>query len=269
MHDELFVQKGLQVFIKRDDLIHPIVTGNKWRKLKEYLLIAQNQAKKGIITFGGAFSNHIFSIGYICNKLTIPLDLIIRGEELTKDSNPYLSQLHEWGITLHFISRKAYREKRIPPTIDLQDKIIIPEGGFSSIGIRSLSNLATEVADIFDYLITAVGTGTTTIGLAQYMPDTTHFGILSLQNKAEIEEHIKLSGVSLTNIQLFDQFIKQKYGKKNTELEEFCIHFQQQHQIPIEPIYTGLMIKSFYSLVADNYFPKGSKVLLYHSGGVK
>lgn len=257
------------MFIKRDDLIHPIVAGNKWRKLKEYLLIAQNQHKKGIVTFGGAFSNHIFALGYVCKELQIPLDIIIRGEELSINSNAYLSTLHQWGNQLHFISRSDYKEKRIPEEIDLEDKLIIPEGGFSEIGVQSMIELAKELDESFDYVVLSVGTGTTLIGLAQAMPSTIICGILSLQNKIEIEEHIKLSGLHSNNHKLFDQFITKKYGKKNTELEKFCIQFTNIYQIPIEPIYTGLMVKSFYELVASNYFPQGSKVLLYHSGGVK
>lgn len=269
MKDELFDQKGLEVFIKRDDLIHPIVAGNKWRKLKEYLLIAQNQEKKGIVTFGGAYSNHIFALGYICKELQIPLDIIIRGEELSIHSNSYLSTLHQWGNHLHFISRKDYREKRIPKEIYYENKLIIPEGGFSEVGVRSMIELVKELNESFDYIVLAVGTGTTLIGIAQALPSVRLCGILSLQNKKEIEKHIKIAGIKADKIKLFEQFIEKKYGKKNTELEEFCIHFNNKFKIPIEPIYTGLMVRSFYELVNKDYFPSGSKILLYHSGGVK
>lgn len=269
MEDELFEQKKIQVFIKRDDLIHPIVSGNKWRKLKEYLLIAQKEQVKGIISFGGAYSNHIYALAFVCKELEIPLHLIIRGEELSAHSNQYLSEINSWGIHLHFISREAYRNKNIPNEINQIDHLIIPEGGFSKMGIESMKGLSSELKDPFDYIFTAVGTGTSLIGLAQYLPKSIICGILSLSNKLEIEKNINDFHSNMANLILFDQFIEKKYGKKNTELEEFCIQFKKKHKISIEPIYTGLLLKSFYQLVEENYFQPNNKILIYHSGGIK
>ncbi len=269
MEDELFDEKQIEVFIKRDDLIHSIVTGNKWRKLKEYLLIAQKDQANGIISFGGAYSNHIFALGYVCKELSIPLDLIIRGDELNVSSNHYLNQLFNWGIHLHFISREDYRLKNIPSSIDQFNKIIIPEGGFSEIGILSMKELAAEISNSFDYVFSSVGTGTTLLGLGRYLPKSKIVGVLSLSNMKEIEEHMNLLNVNNHNLLFFDQFIEKKYGKKNTELEEFCIFFDNKFHIKIEPIYTGLMVQSFYQLVMADFFKPQQKILLYHSGGIK
>lgn len=266
----LFTEKGVQVFIKRDDLIHPIVTGNKWRKLKEYLLIAQKEGSKGIISFGGAYSNHIYSLAYLCNALSLPLELIIRGDELNENSNEFLMQIKQWGAKMYFISREEYKTKIIPPQIYSKEKLIIPEGGFAAMGVDSVRSLADEIAfNAIDEVFLAVGTGTTLIGLAKYLPNLKINGILALSNKAEIDSNIDQILSAKQNIILWDSFISKKYGKKNTELIEFCTFFVQTFHIQIEPIYTGLMIQSFFKLLKEDYFKPQTRILLIHSGGIK
>lgn len=266
----LFDEKGIEVYIKRDDLIHPIITGNKWRKLKDYLLKAQKEGSKGIISFGGAYSNHVYSLAFVCHALSIPLELIIRGDELHKDSNAFLNQIHEWGAQMYFVSREDYRTKLLPEVINTDKKLIIPEGGFSTLGIDSVKALGVELSTLqFDEVFLSVGTGTTAIGLAKYLPQFKINGILSLANKSEIEENIASVSEGLPNLKLWDAFLTKKYGKKNTELIEFCTFFVQTFHIQIEPIYTGLMIRSFFTLLQEDYFKPQSKILLIHSGGIK
>ena len=266
----MFEENHLKVYVKRDDLLHPIVTGNKWRKLKEYLLIAQNKNLKGIISFGGAFSNHIYSLAYVCHKLNISLELIIRGDELNENSNDFLKQIADWGAKLFFVDRTNYRNKVLPPQLKTDDKLLIPEGGFSEIGVDSLKDLANELWDIqMDEMFLAVGTGTTLLGLAKYLPQVKLNGILSLSNQDEIENNRKLMKIDTNNIHLWPDFISKKYGKKNTELMEFCTFFYDTFNIKIEPIYTGLMFKSFFDLVQKKHFVPNSTIVLLHSGGVK
>ncbi len=269
MNDELFDEKNIQVFIKRDDLIHSIITGNKWRKLKDYLLIAQKEKKKRIITFGGAYSNHVYALAYACKELNLVLDVIIRGDELSIYSNEYLTKVSQWGANLHFISRTAYKDKIIPFEYSTKEVFIIPEGGFSSIGVNSLIELSTELEKTYSHIFVAVGTGTTLIGLAQHLPNCIIHGVLCLSNLEEIENNIQLINSEIQNIVLHDGFISKRYGKKNTELEQFCIQFYSKHRILIEPIYTGLLFKSFYELVNQNYFKSGENIVLIHSGGIK
>ncbi len=269
MEDERFYPYNLQVYIKRDDLIHSIITGNKWRKLREYLLIAQKENINTIISFGGAFSNHIYALAYACKELKINLHLIIRGDELSINSNPYLSQIHQWGANLYFISRQDYKEKHIPFDYDSASTLVIPEGGFSPIGVSSMAELSKEIDEDYHHILVSVGTGTTLIGLAMHLPNSLIHGILSLSNKNEIEENCKLFNKQFENILLHDQFIEKKYGKKNTELEKFCIDFFLKYNIPIEPIYTGLLFHSFFELVKQNVFANNSKILLIHTGGIK
>lgn len=266
----LFEKYGVEVLIKRDDLLHPIVSGNKWRKLKEYLLIAQKQGNKGIISFGGAYSNHLYALSYVCNSLNLSFDAIIRGNELNSTSNVYLEQMNSWGANLHFVNREDYREKIAPIGVITTNKLIIPEGGFSEIGVDSMIGLANELENItFDHLFTAVGTGTTIIGLGRFLNQKTIHGILSLKNKSEIQDHLNQTLRNSSNVIIWDQFIQKKYGKKNTELEEFCIDFKSHFGFEIEPIYTGLMIQSVFQLIEDKYFETGTKILLLHSGGIK
>jgi len=269
--NDLCKKKNIKLFIKRDDLINPYISGNKWRKLKEYIEIAQKNNTLGFLSFGGAFSNHLYALAYLGNQLNCTTIGIIRGNELNENSNSYLSQMKTWGMNLYFISREDYKKKIFPSSIlNLDQLLIIPEGGYSSVGVSSVSSLAEEIqgSGEYDYIAIAVGTGTTAIGLANAcnMPI---LGILTLNNLSELLSHQK-------ELQMFDDnliFIEQKeflkYGKTNEIISEFCHNFYLEKLIKIEPIYTGKMFHRLYDLIAKDYFPSNSKILAIHTGGIK
>ncbi len=270
IYSSLWAEQNIRILIKRDDLIHPIISGNKWRKLNEYIQLAQQRREYSILSFGGAYSNHLYSLAYIGHKMDIKTIGIVRGEELNEKSNPFLQQISQWGMNLHFISREAYRKKEIPKTLDLAPYLVIPEGGYGDLGLKGMKNLAEEIEKEIkpDYLITAMGTGTTGLGLSQYTSSNV-VGILTLQNKKEIEEHIVEHSINTSKIELFSDYIFDKYAKKQQILDDFCNEFEKSHQIKIEPIYTGRMFYGLYELIKQKYFKSESTIVALHTGGIK
>ena len=250
-------------------MIHPIISGNKWRKLKEYIGLAQINASNSIISFGGAYSNHLYALSYVGNQFNIKTIGIIRGNELSINSNSYLKQMSEWGMDLHFLNRESYRKKIIPEEIEIENVIVIPEGGFSKIGVLGLEGLENELNEQIqaDYIITAVGTGTTAIGISKFLKIKT-IGILTLNNLTEIEHNCQ--EFDLGNfLEIKTNYIFGKYAKDSQVLNEFCDTFNKKHQILIEPTYTGRMFYGLYDLIRNNYFPKNSKLIALHTGGIK
>jgi len=269
IYEDDWKEKNIQVFVKRDDLIHPIISGNKWRKLKEYIDLAQINASNSIISFGGSYSNHLYALAYVGNQFNIKTVGIIRGNELSTNSNPYLKQMSDWGMKLYFQDRESYRKKIIPLEIDTENAIIIPEGGFSKIGVLGLESLISELKNQLntDFIVTAVGTGTTAIGICQYAKIKT-IGILTLNNLTEIENNSQ--GFDLENLlEINSNYIFGKYAKDSQILNEFCDTFYKKHQILIEPTYTGRMFYGLYDLIRNNYFSKNSKLIALHTGGIK
>jgi 1-aminocyclopropane-1-carboxylate deaminase len=262
-------EKNIQVFVKRDDLIHSIISGNKWRKLKEYIDLAQKNKSNSIISFGGAYSNHLYALAFLGQQLNINTIGLIRGNELSKNSNPFLKQISEWGMKLYFLDRENYRKKVIPKEIALENVLIIPEGGFSELGVIGVECLINEMNEQIkaEYIITAVGTGTTAIGLSQYSKMKT-IGILTLNNKNEIESNFKQLGIE-KYLAINENYVFGKYAKESNVLTEFCKSFHTKHGIMIEPIYTGRMFYGLCDLIRQNYFPENSKIIALHTGGVK
>lgn len=260
IYDECWNSKGIQVFVKRDDLIHPIISGNKWRKLKKYLQTFSINEHSGLLSFGGAYSNHLYALAFAGHSLGIRTVGIIRGDELHPQSNPYLAQMNEWGMKLQFISRTDYRMKPIPAEFDSYQ--VIAEGGFGRLAIEGMEDLVNELS-AHDLIYTAMGTGATAIGAANYSKKPV-VGVLTLNNKAEIEEH-KLPA----NLAIEDAYVFGKYAKQNDELDLFCADFYKKHQIAIEPIYTGRMFYALIEHIKNGHIASNSKLVAIHTGGVK
>jgi 1-aminocyclopropane-1-carboxylate deaminase len=261
--DECWNSKGIQVFVKRDDLIHPIISGNKWRKLKNYIQTFSLNDHSGILSFGGAYSNHLFALAFAGYSLGIPTVGIVRGEELNVSSNPYLNQMNKWGMKLHFVTRSLYRDKEIPS--EYENYLCIPEGGYGSQAIDGMDTLAKELPS-YDAIYCAMGTGATAIGIARAtnVPVT---GILTLNNQAEIEDH--LMNFPAANLKIDDNYIFGKYAKSNADLDLFCKDFCEKHRIPIEPIYTGRMFYALIDHIKNGHIAPDSKLVAIHTGGIK
>lgn len=275
----LLRSKNITLHVKRDDLIHPIIQGNKWRKLKYNLELAKQRQQKTLLTFGGAFSNHIHATaaaGYCFGFETIG---IIRGEAQTQ-LNPTLQDATDWGMQLHYVSRSDYRHKHEQSFIDslkkqFGDFYLIPEGGSNIEAIRGCREIIDELNEDYDVICAATGTGATLAGIIAASNTTTSIiGFPALKNGqflyTDIAQHLQLAtGHSFDNWKLQLDYHFGGYAKTTAELIEFITSFEQQFDIALEPVYTGKMFYGIFDLIEKNHFKAGSKILAIHSGGLQ
>ena len=272
VHNKLFDEQGLKVFIKRDDLIHPIISGNKWRKLKYPLRAAQAQNKTHLVTFGGAYSNHLLATSAAAARFGFKSTGFVRGEQVNNDTL-FLCRLH--GMNLIFTDRESYRDKKalfdkyFPGSTDAY---FIDEGGSSALGAKGCSELIDELNDIYDHIICACGTGTTAAGIingliSHKLPLQFH-GVPVLKNGEFLRKDIDAFLEEPSSYHLHTDYHFGGYGKVDDNLIGFVKQFVTATGILIEPIYTGKMLFALYDLAAKNYFPKGSRILAIHTGGI-
>ncbi len=270
---------AVQLHIRREDLIHADVSGNKFRKLKYNILQAQKNGYKQLLTFGGAYSNHIAATaaaGKLCGLQTIG---VIRGEELgdmlekTLESNDTLRFAKQQGMQLHFVTRTQYREKTTAGFLEeliryFGDFYLIPEGGTNELAILGCQEILTKEDGIYDYICCAVGTGGTISGIINATGDQQHvLGFPALKGnflRKEIECY-----TAKTNWSLMDSYHFGGYGKVNQELVTFMNSFKKDNTILLDPLYTGKMLYGLYDLIKTEYFPKKSRILAVHTGGLQ
>jgi 1-aminocyclopropane-1-carboxylate deaminase len=266
----------LPVDVLRLDLIHPVVSGNKWFKLKEYLQLAKQSEKTTLITYGGAYSNHIVATVAAANMHGLKSAGIIRGEEPASWS-PTLSAAKEYGMQLFFTSRENYRQKTIPPEIfnsfDETESIVIPEGGYGQLGALGAKDILLQtVAAGYSHIVTAVGTGTTLAGLAlAVLPHQQVIGIPVLKNAFSLEEEIKalLPPEKNASFQLINDYHFGGYAKRSATVISFMNDFYDKTGIPTDFIYTGKTFLGVFNLFEKGYFTSSDKVLLLHTGGLQ
>ena len=274
-YQSLALDMPVQVTIKRLDQIHPQISGNKFFKLKYNLLEAQKQAAKRIITFGGAYSNHIAATAYASHLFGFESIGIIRGEELAdKPLNNTLSTAQKFGMQLQFVSREKYRQKESEGFLqqlkqDHADCYIVPEGGSNDLAILGCQEiLSDDDLKHYDVICCAVGTGGTILGLIEAsLNHQTILGFSALKGdflQKEIPLKTKKSNWGIT-----DDYCFGGYAKTTPELFEFIESFEQQYQIPLEQIYTGKMLFGLFDLIEKNYFAKNIRILVIHSGGLQ
>jgi len=268
----LFTEKGLSVFIKRDDLIHPIISGNKWRKLKYILRKAVSENKTHLVTFGGAFSNHLLATAAAAASFGFKATGIVRGEEVENDTL-FLCRLH--GMELLFTGRESYRNK---PSLFLKyfgdnpEAFFIDEGGACSEGVKGCSELIDELTETYNHIFCACGTGTTAAGIINGISsrhlDTGFHAVPVLKNGRFIKEEIDRFLTAPANYVLHTGYHFGGYGKTTPELIGFVKQFVAATGILIEPVYTGKMLYALYDLAANGHFKPGSRILTIHSGGI-
>jgi 1-aminocyclopropane-1-carboxylate deaminase len=272
INDKLFAERDLLVYIKRDDLIHPIISGNKWRKLKYLLSKAQAQNKTHLVTFGGAYSNHLLATAGAGAKFGFRTTGIVRGEQVDNDTL-FMCRLH--GMHLIFTDRESYRDK--PALFNKffgsdEQALFIDEGGASPEATKGCSELVGELNETYDHIFAACGTGTMSAGiingLTQHNLPTTFNGIPVFKNGGFIREEINKLLITPTDYQLHTDYHFGGYGKANDELIAFIKSFVAKTGILIDPVYTGKMLYAIYDLAAKDYFKPGSKILAVHSGGI-
>ena len=277
MIQELHLPKpspSISLFIKRDDLLHPHISGNKFRKLKYNLVAAKAQNKTKLLTFGGAFSNHIVAVAATGTEFGFETVGLIRGEELATqiEANPILKFARDCGMELEFISRENYRQKNDPALLlhwqkKYGDFYLLPEGGTNDLAIKGCEEILSA-ANQFDFICCAVGTGGTISGLINSaQPNQKIIGFPALKGDF-LQEDIR-NFTHNKNWELCSDYHFGGYGKITPELIRFMNDFNAQHQIPLDPIYTGKMVFGVLDLIQKKYFPEGAKILLIHTGGLQ
>lgn len=275
LNDNFFEKHGVNVYIKRDDLIHPEISGNKWRKLKHNIIEAKKNNTNLLISFGGAYSNHIHALAKAGEEFGFKTLGIIRGEY--DPLNPTLQFAKSCGMTLKFISRVEYRNRHNSEYINELHKsypnsIIIPEGGTNKLALIGFKELINDIPeDKSDFIICPCGSGGTTAGLLSHSRDNqTIVSIPVLKNGQYLQkEIIELVGNDNNNLDFFDNYHQGGYGKTNDQLFSFIKAFNNQHNILLEPVYSGKMVMAFYDLLQKGHFKSGSSVTLLHTGGLQ
>lgn len=275
IHDSLFDRAGVRVLIKREDLNHPFVSGNKWWKLKYNLEEAKRLHHKTLLTFGGAYSNHIFATAAAAHELGFNSIGIIRGEE-TLPLNPTLLFAKEKGMQLLYVSREQYRTKNDPAFVNelrerFGDFYLIPEGGTNALAVKGATEFVQTLGNDFDYVCCAVGTGGTLAGLINGVDDkkiVLGFSVLKGGGflKDEVNQWLTSSN---TNWSLITDYHFGGYAKSNPELNRFHQDFEQQFNIPLDPVYTAKLMAGMFDLIHKNFFERGKTILVIHTGGLQ
>jgi 1-aminocyclopropane-1-carboxylate deaminase len=271
---------GITLSIKRDDLIHTDISGNKWRKLKYNFLEAKKQNLNTILTFGGAYSNHIAATAAAANKYGFNCIGVIRGDELNSNSNETLKKAHEHGMKLCFISRANYRnrsEESFSNSLkeEFENCFIIPEGGSNTLAIKGCTEIVDEIDQEFDTIISAVGSGGTLAGLACGLnPNQQALGICVLKGANYLDESVntlinEFSNDKRTNWKINHDHHLGGYTKYNDLLIEFINEFKLDNGIQLDPVYTGKLMLAIYTLIKEGYFEFGTKIVALHTGGLQ
>lgn len=266
---------GYSLVLKREDLLHPFVSGNKFRKLKYNLLAAKEQKHDTLLTFGGAFSNHIAAVAAAGKEFGFKTISIIRGEELESKiaENPTLSFAKGCGMQLHFISRDSYRHKDETEFINyLKNQFgnfyILPEGGTNALAVKGCEEILSQENDSFDYICVSVGTGGTMAGLVRASNETQQvLGFSALKGTFQTSEIEKYT--SKTNFEITDAYCFGGYGKIDTDLIRFMNGFKNKTNIPLDPVYTGKMMFGIMDLLKKGYFKENSRIFAVHTGGLQ
>ena len=268
-------ERNIEVYIKREDLIHPFVSGNKFRKLKYNLAEAKKQNCKTLLTFGGAFSNHIAAVAAAGKLEGFQTIGIIRGDELISkiNENPTLQFASEYGMQFEFVSREMYRKKsEIDFLNDLKSKFgdfyLIPEGGTNELAVKGCTEILTEEDKKFNFIACAVGTGGTISGIiTSSLPNQQILGFPAL--KGDFLQNEIRNFVNDLNWQLIKDFEFGGYGKVTEELIDFMNTFYAETQILLDPIYTAKMVFGVRTLIQRGFFKDNSKILIIHTGGIQ
>ena len=271
---EIPLEKNIRLFLKREDLIHPHISGNKYWKLfyniNSYL--EPKPENPFIITFGGAFSNHIAATAALGKKFQLKVLGIIRGEELQNkfQENPTLKLAHENGMEFRFVTREAYRNKESLTQIlqkEFPEALIIPEGGTNDRAVEGIQYMLNSETKSFDYLCTAVGTGGTVAGISKFAEENQQvLGFKVVDDDSLYNRVVELS--KRNNCKLIEAH-DGGYGKISDVNIRFINVFKEKYGIQLDPIYTGKMMRKIFELIDNNYFPDGSKILAFHTGGLQ
>lgn len=272
-------------WIKRDDLIDDLISGNKWRKLKYNIALASQKNKDGVITFGGAYSNHLVATAKACNLANLKSIGIVRGEELNEMSNDTLKRCSHFGMKLIFISRSNYSQRS---DYDYQNKIkeehpnfhLVPEGGANFYGVIGCQEILKEITTSFDHVFLSAGTGTTSAGVILSADEKTKIHVVSalkgdfmreeVYNKIQLVINDKMEAKNyLENTIFYSDTNFGGYGKWDDKLIDFANDFFNQTNVKLDVVYTAKTAFKLIELVKNKKINNRSKVLFIHTGGLQ
>jgi len=264
-------EKEVRIFIKRIDKLHPFVSGNKWFKLKYNLIEARKQGYETLLTYGGAYSNHIAATAFAAKDNGFKSIGIIRGE-CHLPLNPTLKFAEDNGMVLQYVNRNDYREKKTDFLeqfkLNFGDFYLIPEGGSNELAIEGASEIL-DVNDTHDFVCCPVGTGGTIAGIINASTDNqTVVGFPAIKGFDVLKNDI-LGCIKSSNYKFINNYVGNGYAKVNEVLVNFINEFNIIHDIPLDAIYTGKMMMGIFDLVVNDYFPRGSSILAIHTGGLQ
>lgn len=274
LESSLYRAKEITMHMKRDDLIDSEISGNKWRKLKYNVNKAKEMNKSALLTFGGAYSNHIAATaaaGKIFGLKTIGL---IRGEEQVENHTLKLARKN--GMEIHFLSRAEYRKKeeanfQAELARTWPEAFLIPEGGSNWEGVLGSSEIIKELSESYDYICCAAGTGTTAAGLLSAEKEAKILVFPALKGAEFLRDDIldKSKRPEASNLELVLDYHFGGYGKCNDELRKFYQVFKEDFGIELDLVYTAKMMYGIHEMIGKNYFPPASKILVLHTGGTQ
>ncbi len=278
IHHPLLERYRVNLSIKREDLIHHTISGNKWRKLKYNLIHARKRGVNLLITFGGAFSNHIYSTAAACKYFNLPLLIYLRGDHIDTH-NPTLNFVQAHGAKIRLLSREEYRLKdsdRFLKEIknEFPNALIVPEGGSNSLAIEGLKELGQELTvqmeRSYDFLLVSAGTGCTAAGIIQSVPNEMRIEVYSaLKGNFLIKDIQSYLSKEFNNWSLIQDFHFGGYAKTNESLINFINEFKRSTSICLDPIYTAKAMYGFFDRLQKGSYPKGSNVVFVHTGGLQ
>ncbi|MDX1812754.1 MAG: pyridoxal-phosphate dependent enzyme [Gammaproteobacteria bacterium] len=275
---DILQQKSIQLYIKRDDLIHPLISGNKWRKLKFNLLQAEQQGYDTLLSFGGAYSNHIHALAAAGKAFGFKTIGIIRGDE-PRELNHTLRFAVEQGMALHFVDRETYRQKHsseFQAALKKQfgEVYILPEGGSNQLALPGCAEIVDELVQQLPTqtfsIVTACGSGGTAAGLLSHpsVPEVTGVAVLKGAGFLADEVQSLLKQQSL-NFNLVLDYHYGGYARYTPQLETFIADFKNKFGIPLEPIYTGKMLFALFDMIKNDKFAPGTNLVALHTGGLQ
>jgi len=285
--DPLLAQYQIELWMKRDDLLHPIISGNKWRKLKYIIDHALSLGADTLISMGGAYSNHLHALAYAGKVLGLKTIGLVRGEQ-PETLTPTLQDMKNWGMELEFVSRSDYRllrqykEWQAPHQFpaDLRHahrpwrsprQYWIPEGGAQTLALKGVAELVDEIEIQYDTLCIPCGTGTTLAGIIEAVPQQVSvLGFAAFKNAGYITAEVDaLLSQSRKDWQINLDYHFGGFAKTNAELSAFIEDFEVKTTIPLDPVYTGKMMYAIYDLIQKHYFKPGQRIIAVHTGGLQ
>ncbi|HQQ95684.1 MAG TPA: pyridoxal-phosphate dependent enzyme [Cyclobacteriaceae bacterium] len=280
VHDPVLERAGVRVLVKREDLNHPYVSGNKWWKLKYNIVAALQQQHDTLLTFGGAYSNHLYATAAAARELGLKSIAIVRGE-MTLPLNPTLSFVRECGMQLHYVSRERYRDKA---TIEFQQWLqenfdrafVIPEGGTNDLAIKGCGEFSRLIQQEvnFDFIALPVGTGGTLAGIISGLHDNQiAVGYSVLKGGEflhdEVARWLTRSECIHQQWRIVTAYHQGGYGKKTAALMQFMQQQQAAHRLPLDHVYTGKLCFGLWQEIEQGIYPRGSTILMLHTGGLQ